>query len=158
MKQQARTSRLRTSDVTGSPWLCVVEFDVPVEIVAPAIGRVAEADRDADGRRRFGALRHPQQMHAGFCRRTPTFLAIARHAAGDDVLPVLAAALGDRHDMVEGQLTRWKAVAAILASVVVARVDVRARERHVVEAALDLDVAQQSDDRRQLETDGNAPD
>src|SRR5262252_3898030 len=109
MKQQVCTSRLRTSDFTGSPWLCVVEFDVPVEIVTPAIGCVAKADRNADGRRRFGALRHPQEMHTGFCRRAPTFLAIARDAAGDDVLPVFSAALGDRHDMIERQLARREA-------------------------------------------------
>ncbi|MNC92412.1 hypothetical protein D3C83_88380 [compost metagenome] len=36
---------------------------------------------------------------------------------------------------------------------VVARVDVGARERHVIEAPLDLDIAEQADDRRQLEAD-----
>src|SRR5262249_21748155 len=101
-------------------WLGVVELDVPVEIVAPAVGCVAEADGNADGRRRLGALRHPQKMHAGFCRRAPTFLAIARNATGNDVLPVLSAALGDRHDMIERQLARREAVTAVLAPVIVA--------------------------------------
>ena len=41
-------------------------------------------------------------------------------------------------------------VAAVLAGVMVARVDVRARERHVVEPAPDPDSTQQADDRRQL--------
>src|ERR1700737_3827227 len=36
---------------------------------------------------------------------------------------------------------------------IVARVNVRARKRHVVEPSLDLDVSEQADDRRQLEAD-----
>src|SRR4029079_9123555 len=79
-------------------------------------------------------------------------------ATGDDVFPVLTAALGDRHDMIERQITRGKTVAAILAAVVVARVDVGARERDVIEPPLDLDVPEQADDRRQLETERNRPD
>src|SRR6266850_4770074 len=138
--------------------LGIVELDVPVEIIAPAFRRVAEADRYADGWRPFRTLRHPREMHAGFSRRAPTFLAIARDAARHDVLPVLAAALSDRQHMIERQLARWEAVAAILALVVVARVNVRARERHVVEASLDLDVAEQPDNRGQLEADGDSPD
>ena len=75
-----------------------------------------------------------------------------------DVLPVLPAALGDRHDMVERQIRRGKDPAAVLARVIVARVDVRPRERHVVDVALDLDVAQQPDDRGQLEAERDRPD
>src|SRR5262249_40383675 len=123
------------------PGLGVVELDVPVEVVAPAFRCVANTDRNADGRRRFGPLRHPQEMHAGFSRRAPTFLAIARDAARHDVLPVLPAALGDRNHVVERQIRCGEGVAAVLTGVVVPRVDVRARERHVVEPALDLDVA-----------------
>ena len=36
--------------------------------------------------------------------RAPALPAVAGDAAGDDVLPVLPAALGDRHHVVEGQL------------------------------------------------------
>ena len=39
---------------------------------------------------------------------------------------------------------------------VVAGIDIGARERHVVEAPLDSDITQQADDRRQLEADGDA--
>src|SRR5262245_35065515 len=133
----------------------LVELDVPIEIVAPAFRGIAKTDGNANGGRRFGALRHSHQMHAGFSRRAPTFLAIARDATGNDVLPILTAALGDRKDMIERQLARGKAVPTVLAFVVVARVNVRARERHVVETPLDLDVAEQPDDGRQLEADGN---
>src|SRR5437870_9684823 len=74
---QTSNFRLRTSG------LRIVELHVPVQVVAPAVGRVSETDCDADGRRRIGPLGHPLEMHAGFSRRAPTFLAIARHAAGD---------------------------------------------------------------------------
>src|SRR5438067_9837986 len=141
----------------GALTLGIVELDVPIEVVAPALGRVAEADRDADGRRRFWALGHPQQVHAGFSRRPPTFLSVARHAAADDVLPVLPAALGDRQHMIEGQLARRVAVAAILAAMVIARVDVGARERDVIEPPLDLDVPKEPDDRREPEADRDCP-
>jgi hypothetical protein len=53
--------------------------------------------------------------------------------------------------MIEGQFRRGERLRAVLAAVIIARVDVRARERHVVDLPLDLDVAQQPDDRRQLE-------
>src|SRR5437660_11681746 len=82
----------------------ILEFGVPVQIVAPAVWRVAQTDRDADGRHRLGTLGPLHQMQAGLVRRAPAFAAVARHAAGDDVLPVLAAALGDRHDMIESEL------------------------------------------------------
>src|SRR6202035_4149808 len=80
------------------------------------------------------------------------------HAAGNDVLPVLPAALSDRNDMIEGQLVCGKSIAAVLAAMIVSRVDVRSRERHVVEAPFDPDVAQQTDDRGQLEAERNGTD
>ena len=52
---------------------------------------------------RFGT---PHQVHAGFGRRSPALPAVARDAARDDVFPVLPAALGDRHHVIEGQLAR----------------------------------------------------
>ena len=95
---------------------------------------------------RFGTA----EVHARFGRRPPALSTVAVHAARDDILPVLPAPEGDRDDMVERQLARGKPRRS-MAGMVVARVDVRARERHVVESALDLDVAQKPDDRGQLE-------
>src|SRR5688572_25968259 len=79
----------------------VVQLDVPVQVIAPALRRVPEADCDADRRRRIGTPRVLLQAHAGFGGREATLLSVTTDAAGHDVLPVLAAALGDRHDMVE---------------------------------------------------------
>src|SRR5438067_13560597 len=94
--------KLQTSNF--SRYLRIVELDVPVEIVAPAVGGVPETNGNADGRSRFGALGHPQKMHAGFCRRAPTLLAVARDAARHDAFPIYTAALGARHDVTERQI------------------------------------------------------
>src|SRR6185436_18228691 len=112
-----------------------------------------QPDGDANGRRGLGTLGGPHQVHAGFDRCSPTLLTIAGDAATDDVLPVLPAALGDRHDMIEGQLAHGKLIAAVLTPMVVPRVDVRTRKRHVVEATLDLDVPEQTNNRGQLEAE-----
>src|SRR5262249_53543872 len=84
--------------------------------------------------------------------------AVARDAARDDVLPVLPAALGDRHHMIERQVARREPVAAVLTPVIVARVDIRARKRYIIEASLDLDEPQQPDHRRQLEAESDGAD
>src|SRR4030095_515934 len=76
---------------------------------------------------------------------------------GDDVLPVLAAALRDRHDMVERQLRGRKLVRTVLAGVIVPGVDVIAGKRDVIEPALDLDETKQADHGRQLEAELDRP-
>ena len=58
--------------------------------------------------------------------------------------------------MIEGQLARGKPSPQIGTDGRRER-RYRPRERDVVEPALDLDVAKQADDRRQLEADGNGP-
>src|SRR4051812_48274614 len=108
---------------------------------------MTQTNGNANGRRRIGPLWMPQQMHAGLDRRSAALASIARDTAGDDVLPVFSAALGDRHHMIECQFRGGETVTAVLARVVVARVDVRAGEGHVVETPFDLDVPQQADDR-----------
>src|SRR5687767_8798003 len=82
----------------------LVELEVPVQVVAPGLRRVAQPDRDPDGRSGVRTPRRTQQLHARFRRRTAALLPVARDAAGDDVLPVLAAALCNWHHMVERQL------------------------------------------------------
>src|SRR6185436_15158582 len=108
--------------------------------------------------RRFWAFRDPAQVHPRFSRRPPAFPAVTADAARDDVPPVLPAAMSDRQDMIEGKLTRREVLAAVLAPMVVSRVDVRPGKRHVIEPALDLDVPQKADARRQLEAERNRPD
>src|SRR5688572_10207848 len=80
-----------------------VELHVPVQIVAPTLRRVAQPDRDADRRGRIGAPWRPEQPHARLGRRPPPLQAITADAARDDVLPVLAAAIGHGYHVIEGQ-------------------------------------------------------
>src|SRR5262245_15012869 len=126
--------------------LCIVEFNVPVEVVAPALRCVTQPDCDAYGWGRFGPLRDAAKMHPGFGRCSPSLFSVASHATGNNILPVLPAALGDRHDMIEGQLVGGKLVTAVLTLVIVASVNIRPRKWHVIEAPLDLDVTQQAND------------
>src|SRR5436190_22214352 len=97
------------------------------------------------------------QPHTCLSRRAATLPPVARNTAGDDVLPVLAPALRHRHHMVEGQLRRGERVVAVLAGVIVARVDVRPGEGDVIEPAFYLHEAKQANDRRQLEGEGHCP-
>ena len=53
--------------------------------------------------------------------------------------------------MVKGQFANLVICATVLAAVIIACVDIDAREGHVVDTTLNGDVAQQPDDRRQLE-------
>src|SRR5690606_4989338 len=73
------------------------------------------------------------------------------------VLPGLPAALGDGDDVIEGEILCRVTRPAVLAGVLVACVDVRAREGHVVERASYPDATQEADDRRQLEADRDGP-
>src|SRR5690606_15350186 len=91
-------------------------------------------------------------------RRASALLPVAGDTATDDVLPVLAATLCDRHDVVERQLAARERFAAVLTAVIVSGVDVGAREGHVVESALDADAAEQTDHRGELERKGHTPD
>ena len=59
--------------------------------------------------------------------------------------------------MIEGQLRRREHLSTVLARVIVARIDIGARKWYVIDPALDFDVAQQANDRRQLEAEGDRP-
>ena len=62
------------------------------------------------------------------------------------------------HHVVEGELRRGEAVAAVLARVVVAGVDVRAGERHVGEGSFHTDVTEEAKHRGKPHPDRDAPD
>ncbi len=85
----------------------VVELDVPVHVVAPAVGRVAQTEVSCASSGAPALVRPPRmtdQVHAGLLGRASALPPVAADAARDDVLPVLAAALRDRHDVVEREL------------------------------------------------------
>src|SRR5262245_55246100 len=99
----------------GSPWrerLALVPGEIPEQVVAPAVGSAvdAEAQRQVGQRRR--AARLADQAVAGLVRQQVSLSAIAGNAAGDDVLPILAAAARHGNHVVERELRRGKAIAA----------------------------------------------
>src|SRR5207253_4366226 len=57
----------------------------------------------------------------------------------------------------EGKIRGLKDFVAVLAGMIVARVDVGARERNVIESAFDLDEAQEADDGGQPEAERHRP-
>src|SRR5258708_25580502 len=148
------------TDVTrpNGPLASVVELDVPVEVSAPRLGSVSQPDGNPDGWGFVRTSRHADEVHAGLLRGAAALAAVAGDAAGNDVLPIFSAALGDRHHMIEGEIGAGERLRAVLARVLVPRVDVRAREGDVVDLPLDLDVAEQPDDRRELEAERDRPD
>src|SRR5579864_6714060 len=103
--------------ITGGTDLVVVELDVPVHVVSPALRRVAQSERDSGGGRLVGTARTPNQAHPGLLGCPTTLAAVAIDAARDDVLPVLASGLRHRHDVVERQVRRQERLSAVLAGV-----------------------------------------
>ena len=101
----------------------------------------------ADIGRRGGRIK----SHARLFGRASALAPVARHATRDDVLPVLAAALRHRYHVIEREFLCGEDVGAVLAFEFVSRVDVGAREGHIIEAFFYPDVPEQPDDRRQLE-------
>src|SRR6187397_1764600 len=67
----------------------VFELHVPIDIVAPALWRVTQSERDAKRRQFVGLPRMANELDAGLVRREATLLAVATDETGDDVFPVL---------------------------------------------------------------------
>lgn len=86
------------------------------------------------------------ERHAGLLWHTPTFLDVARGAGTHDVFPRGLAPQSPRDDVVERQLAGCEALAAILASVLIAGKDVPSIEFDL--ASWQTVVEQQSNDPR----------
>jgi hypothetical protein len=71
---------------------------------------------------------------------------IALETAGDNIIPCFAAALDDGFDMVKGQVFRVKFFTAILAGVMIPRIDIGSAELDVLQIFADLYILQQSED------------
>ena len=95
---------------------------------------------------------------AGVFGGAASLAVVAFEAAGDDVVPGLASPLDDRNDVVEREVLGRAAAAAVLARVVVARVNVGPAKLHMLEALPDPDVLQEAQHARQLDREADAPD
>ena len=69
----------------------------------------------------LGRIRNRQQRHRCLLWRAPALARIAVETCGDDVFPRIAAALGQRDDVVTRQLLAREIAAAVQAQVLVAR-------------------------------------
>src|SRR5690242_10072871 len=87
------------------------------------------------------------RIEPAFGRHAVAFAQVAARAGGDDVLPRRMAAARARHDVIEGEVVRRKAVAAILADEAVAQEDVEPGEGR---PARQGNVRFERDDARQL--------
>src|SRR3977135_2677582 len=65
---------------------------VPEEIIAPALRGGMESQAQGERRQRLGTARLAQQLQPALLGRVIALLAIARDAAGDDVVPTLVSA------------------------------------------------------------------
>src|SRR5690242_1432478 len=92
-------------------------------------------------------------MHMRLMRQAVAFAQVAGLAGGDDVLPIGAPAARARHHMVEGQVRRRRALAAILAAEAIAQEHVEPGEGR---PALLWDEFLERDDRRQLHREAGA--
>ena len=137
----------------------LLQLDGPVgrveELFPARVAGVSEAD--IDHRAALGLDGFGDQVHVGLLGGAAAFLDVALDAAADNVFPAAAAALAARDDVVERELSGAHALAAILAAIGVARVDVAAVKFDVL--AGKLVVAEQADDARDgdLEADGVDP-
>lgn len=97
------------------------------------------------------------EVHFRLFGRTATFAAVAGYAAADEVFPTVAAAESTGDDVVECEFAGDELLAAVLAHVVIACVDVTAVEFDVLfgEAV----VSEQANDARDsdVHTDGFDP-
>src|SRR5512142_1225265 len=107
----------RPGPVISSPPRSVVsrEFDVPVEVIAPAQGGVLHAEGHGDNRHPPGLVRGTDQPHLRLLGRPAALPVVAGQACSHDVLPGGLAALDLRYDMIEGQVFGWMPDPAILA-------------------------------------------
>ena len=123
-----------------------VEFDVPVEVVHPAVVQVMRRETSADVLQLVHSrpARTPERAHTGMVCVLAALAQITWRASGDDVLPSRPSAFRARHDVIESEIV-W--AAAILASEAIAQEHVEARERR---RAILMHVVAERDHARQL--------
>ncbi len=83
---------------------------------------------------------------------------IALEAAGDDVIPGFSSAFHNGHDVVEREVLRGALLPAILAGIVVARVDICSTKFDVLEALPDLYILQETENTGHSDGKTDAPD
>src|SRR5262245_47475171 len=155
MSGSGMVRRLPVRLMAGGPPLgdgasALVPVYVPEEIVPPTLRSAVDAEAQGQGRKRLGPARPPDEAEAALLRRSIPLPAIAGNTARHDVVPALVPAPRHRDDVVKGELTGRKTVAAILARMVVPGVHVGPGEGYVREGTFHSDVTEQAQHRGEL--------
>lgn len=129
----------------NTPGLTAIKFDIPVQKIAPGLGRIPETDRYMQhGRNPLRLAWAADQGHACFFRGTAAFAVIAGNTAGDNIFPSFSASHDYRDDMVECEIFSAALLPAILACVVIPRVNIGSGELHALELFPDFHIFKKS--------------
>ena len=85
-------------------------------------------------------------MHAGFFRSSSSLPVIAFKTAGDDIVPRFGSSFDDGDDVIEGQIFDGAFLAAILAGMMVSRIDVCTAELDVLQMPSYFDISEKPED------------
>ena len=113
-----RTRKRRYS--SGAVGEVSVKLHIPVEIITPTLGSIANPNGDCDHGIPSGLVRFLDQSHASFIRSVTTFSVITTPAGGHDIFPAFLPTSGDRSDMIECEVFRLKPLVAVLTGVPIA--------------------------------------
>ena len=130
-----------------------IQLHIPIEVITPAFRRVPDADCNRDDGTPTRFDRPLDQLHMSVFGRPSTFAVVAPPTSCHNILPRLFAALGDRYDVVKGQLFCPVLTIAILAGVSITREDVDAAKLDGPVAVFEPHEFQEAHHRRQPDGD-----
>ena len=137
----------------------VLEFDIPVQVVAPGLGRVAESYGEVQHRGHpFGFPGVADEPHSGFLRRAPPLPVVALETARDDIVPGFAAPSDDRNHVIKRQILTGTFFPAVLAGMMIAGVNIRPVEFHALKALMDFYIFQEPEDAGHFDGEADASD
>jgi hypothetical protein len=131
-----------------------VEFNVPIQIIAPAHGRIPDTKTERDNRHPFRFGRVPDQTHPGLPGCSAAFLVVTGKTSRYDILPRGTTALDLRDNMVERELLGRIPVATVLAGVLITLINIGTREPDLPARAPDLYEFKETKNGRKPKGDG----
>ena len=134
-----------------------VEFNIPVEVVTPAVGRRLDPERYMDRWQPPGFSGDADQLDAGLGGRSTSLSVVAAEASRYDVVPTLLATRRNRYDVIESQIFSGKRLPAILAGMPIPCVDIGSRELDATSLA-DTCVLDEAAYGRELDSERDAVD
>ena len=136
----------------------LIQFNVPIEVITPAQGRVLDSDCERYHGHPSRFHRRSNESHSSFLRGSPAFLIVARKTGRNDILPGSLTALHLWNDMVEREVFCRIFYSAVLAGVFVALINISPRETDFSLCMFDSDEFEKPEDGGEFERDGHTPD